>query len=203
MKTKVLASVSGIPALRNGNHHISEPLSAPASAVVKDDLVSKERRTLLGVLTGLIGVGISSAIGITLGRFAVTPALAAASPPEWTDVGSIAEIPENTPTKHSVFISQDAGWGRFNSEQSVWVLKKGERLTVFSSTCPHLGCTISQAASGFGCVCHNSVWNADGERVSGPTPRGLDVLDHNIEDGVLKVKYQNFKQGIAEKVQVS
>jgi Rieske Fe-S protein len=85
----------------------------------------------------------------------------------------------------------------------VWIVKKGESLTVFSSVCPHLGCTINQNAGGFGCVCHNSAWSGVGEILRGPAPRGMDILEHKVESNVLKVRYQNFKQGVAEKLVAS
>ena len=122
----------------------------------------------LDLLTGLIGASISGLLGITLGRFSIAPALSAAGASEWVDVAPIEEIPEGKPTNRSVVVSQNAGWGHFSSDQSVWVVKKGEQLTVFSSVCPHLGCTINENASGFGCVCHNSAWNGEGEKLTRP-----------------------------------
>jgi menaquinol-cytochrome c reductase iron-sulfur subunit len=79
------------------------------------------------------------------------------------------------------------------------VLRKGDQLVVFSSVCPHLGCTINENAGGFGCVCHNSAWNGEGEKLGGPAPRGMDTLEHKVESNVLKIRFQNFKQGVAEK----
>jgi Rieske Fe-S protein len=82
----------------------------------------------------------------------------------------------------------------------VWIVKKGDQVTVFSSVCPHLGCTINEKPNGFGCVCHNSSWRLTGETSGGPAPRGMDSLEHKVEEGILKVKYQTFKQGLAEKI---
>ena len=164
-----------------------------------ESLASDERRSFLGFVTGLIGFTVSGLLAVTLGRFTILPALSAASASEWIDVGPLAAIPEGKPTNRTVIVSQYAGWGRFSSEQSVWVVKKGERLTVFTSACPHLGCTINEKSNGFGCVCHNSVWSDEGQKLGGPTPRGMDILEHQVKDGILKVKYQNFKQGVAEK----
>jgi Rieske Fe-S protein len=82
-------------------------------------------------------------------------------------------------------------------------VKNEQQLTVFSSVCPHLGCTINANANGFGCVCHNSAWNGSGDKLGGPSPRALDVLEHKIEGDVLKVRYQSFKQGVAEKLAVN
>ena len=161
--------------------------------------VAKERRSFLGLVTGFIGLGIAGFMGITLGRFGIAPAFSGARESDWTVLGPLAEIPEGKPTNHIIRVFESAGWGRFSSEQSVWVLKKGNRLAVFSSVCPHLGCTINENSNGFGCVCHNSLWNGEGEKVGGPAPRAMDTLEHKVENDVLKVRYQSFKQGVAEK----
>jgi Rieske Fe-S protein len=204
MKAKMARTKSEIPTDQLGDqlgtetNELREQLQPDCDARV-EPLVAVERRSFLGVVTGLIGAGISGLLGIQLGRFSIAPALSAQSAPEWIDVAPLEEIPEGKPTNLDVLVAQNAGWGNFRSEQSVWVLKKGERLTVFSSVCPHLGCTINETTSGFGCVCHNSAWNGEGEKLGGPAPRGMDVLEHKVESSVLRVRYQNFRQGVADK----
>jgi Rieske Fe-S protein len=165
-----------------------------------ETLTAEDRRSFLGFLTGLIGLCISSVLGVTLGRFSIVPALSAANISEWIEVGSLESIPSDKPVNRTLLVSQNAGWGRFISEQSVWIVKKEDEVTVFSSVCPHLGCTINENSSGFGCVCHNSSWRRTGEISGGPAPRGMDSLEHKIENGTLKVKYQTFKQGVVEKI---
>lgn len=200
MKSKIdqLSSVITAAQIRTGRDRPGNPIDLDHGVRV-ESLSSDDRRSFLGLVTGLIGLSISGLLAVTLGRFAILPALSASGAPEWIEVGPLAAIPEGRPTNRSVVVSQYAGWGRFSSEQSLWVVKKGERVTVFTSVCPHLGCTINEKANGFGCVCHNSAWSAEGEKLAGPTPRGMDVLEHQVKDGILKVKYQNFKQGVAEK----
>jgi menaquinol-cytochrome c reductase iron-sulfur subunit len=154
-------------------------------------------------LTGLIGLGITTLLGVTLGRYSIAPALAATSVSDWIDVGPLESIPDDKPRNRSVLVSQNAGWGRFTSEQSVWVIKKGEQVAVFSSVCPHLGCTINENSTGFGCVCHNSSWTPDGETSGGPAPRGMDRLEHRVENGILKIRYETYKQGLKEKIVAS
>ena len=204
MKIKLLRTTPEIPSYRPRTA-LDELRDQPQhdSGVKDESLVSGERRSFLGLVSGLIGAGISGLLGVTLGRFSIAPALSATSASEWVDVAPLEAIPEGKPTNLSVLVSQNAGWGRFSSDQSVWVVKKGEHLTVFSSVCPHLGCTVNENAGGFGCVCHNSAWNGEGEHLRGPAPRGMDVLEHKVESNVLRVRYQNFKQGVAEKLVAS
>src|SRR5581483_6059898 len=121
---------------------------------------SSERRSFLGYMIGLIVSGITAVLGVTIGRYSITPALSPAGKSEWTDAGLVEDIPEGKPVKRNVVVSRTAGWAQFNSQQLVWVTKKGENVTVFSAICPHLGCTINEAAKGFICACHGSAWNA-------------------------------------------
>ena len=173
--------------------------SSEISTVVPE---SNERRSFLGYIIGLIVSGISAVLGITIGRYSIKPALSPAGTSEWTDAGLVEEIPNGKPAKRNVVISTTAGWAQFNAQQLVWIMKEGERITVFSAVCPHLGCTINEAPKGFICACHGSAWNVQGERIAGPTPRGMDTLESRIEDDLLKVKYQFFKQGAPRKEEI-
>ncbi len=157
------------------------------------------RRSFLGILSGLIGAAISATLGINIGRYAVAPALAKSNEGEWIDLGALAKIPADKLIKRTLTVAQEAGWGKFTASRSVWIRRNEESLTIFSATCPHLGCTVNAKEETFVCACHNSQWNATGEKTSGPTPRHLDVLEHRIENEVLQVKYQDFKQGIETK----
>jgi menaquinol-cytochrome c reductase iron-sulfur subunit len=75
------------------------------------------------------------------------------------------------------------------------------QVIAFNDTCPHLGCKVDYqgAQSRFFCPCHQSAFSLDGERQNLTPPRGLDVLDAEIRDGVVWVKYQNFRTATPEK----
>ncbi len=164
-----------------------------------DKLPVPERRSFLGLVSGLIVAGISAVLGVTIGRFAIAPAFLSSGEQNWTDLGSLDEFADGQLVKKNVIVSQDAGWGKFQTQRSVWIVKKGEDVKVFSGVCPHLGCAISARAEKVICACHGSEWDGDGNTLAGPSPRGLDTLDHRVEDGKLQVKYQDFKQGVSTK----
>ena len=158
-----------------------------------------ERRSFLGLISGLIVAGISTVLGATIGRFSISPAFSTSNEQDWTDIGSLGEFAEGKLVKKNVVVSQDAGWGKFQSQRSVWVVRKGEDVKVFSGVCPHLGCSVSARAEKFICACHNSEWNVEGATLTGPSPRALDTLEFRVEENKLKVKYQDFKQGLTTK----
>ena len=95
------------------------------------------------------------------------------------------------------------------SEQQVgrvWVVKDqsapdGHR--VFTTICPHLGCSVNLAADGFACPCHNARFEFSGERKpNNPALRGMDELDWERDEhdqNLIRVRYQNFEAGVAEK----
>ncbi|HEU0173040.1 MAG TPA: Rieske 2Fe-2S domain-containing protein [Blastocatellia bacterium] len=164
-----------------------------------DGAPAPERRSFLGVISGLIVAGISAALGVTIGRYSISPAFSTSNEQDWTDLGSLDEFAEGKLVKKNVIVSQDAGWGKFQTQRSVWVVKKGESAKVFSGVCPHLGCSVNSREDKFICACHGSEWDVEGARVAGPTPRGLDTLELRVEENKLKVKYQDFKQGLTSK----
>lgn len=161
------------------------------------------RRTWLGGLIGLIGGAITATLGISLGRFAIAPAFNKATEATWIELGAFSLIPEKELVRKTIMISQDAGWGKFQAQRTLWVIRNGEDIKIFSGVCPHLGCSVNAKIDVFVCACHGSKWNHAGEKTHGPAPRGLDLLTHRIESGILKVQYQDFKQGIETKEEMS
>lgn len=79
-----------------------------------------------------------------------------------------------------------------------------DKATVYSPICSHLACRVNWQGNWqkFVCPCHGSVFNADGNVVSGPAPRSLDTLAYKIENGDLYVQWKIFKAGIAQKQEI-
>src|SRR5688572_15096 len=100
-----------------------------------------ERRSFLGLVSGLIVAGISAVLGVTIGRYSISPAFSTSKEQEWSELGSLDEFAEGKLVKKNVVVSQDAGWGKFQTQRSVWIVRKGEGVKVFSGVCPHLGCS--------------------------------------------------------------
>lgn len=75
-------------------------------------------------------------------------------------------------------------------KRNIWVFRDSLGIYAISAICPHLGCTVSEnpKANGFTCPCHGSEFNAAGDVLSGPAPRGLDWLEISLAaDGTLMV----------------
>lgn len=169
------------------------------SAETAPALASPGRRSFFGLMIGAIGAVIAGVLGFSLTRFGIGPSLAETGESQWTDVSLLDELPEDTWVKRNVTVSQDAGWGRFNTQRPVWIQKNKGKVQVYSATCPHLGCTINKVQDEFLCPCHGSAWDLRGARVGGPTPRGMDSLESRLAGNSVQVKYEYFKQGIPNK----
>ena len=63
------------------------------------------------------------------------------------------------------------------------VVNEGEKTTVFSAKCTHLGCLINRFENGkLVCPCHGSEYNREGEVVKGPAFKNLEILPSEILD---------------------
>jgi Rieske Fe-S protein len=81
-----------------------------------------------------------------------------------------------------------------------WAVRQASGdIVVFSPICPHLGCLYNwdAPAGRFVCPCHGSQFGTDGKVLAGPAPRPLDPLPSRTQDGVLSVRWEQFKSGIA------
>ena len=99
----------------------------------------------------------------------------------------------------------DAEVDAYNADET----RKKNYLLVFTTICPHMGCSVNLDETGneFACPCHNATFKVDGAKgddPGNPAPRGMDTLDWQIDKTDPKrnrilVKYQNFKASVAEK----
>ena len=162
-----------------------------------------ERRSFLGLLLTSIGGVIGVAMAIPLVRFATFPLRSSAGKVSWSDVGKIEEFQSlNAPVAHTVDIQTLEGWRSSVVQNNVYVVPNGSgSLKVLSSVCPHLGCAVRWVGKQdrFICPCHGGTFTRSGERVSGPPLRAMDELESKVENGMLKVRFQYFRQLDANK----
>lgn len=84
---------------------------------------------------------------------------------------------------------------------AAWITRSGDRFAALSAVCPHLGCAIGWDAKRgqFLCPCHESYFEPNGERLNGPSPRGMDPLPIAVVDGRLQLRWVQYAQGISER----
>ena len=91
-------------------------------------------------------------------------------------------------------------WDGMTAHTGVYVRNEGQddrqqdQFLVLAVNCAHLGCPVSWfPQSGlFMCPCHGGVYYANGERASGPPPRGLFHCVWRVRDGQLEVQAPHY-----------
>jgi cytochrome b6-f complex iron-sulfur subunit len=57
--------------------------------------------------------------------------------------------------------------------ERICIVREANRMAVISTTCTHLGCSVSISDTGFSCPCHGSRYDQDGTVTGGPAPKAL------------------------------
>jgi len=212
----VLAPVGGAVAIsaafmwvRRGGRPAA-PKAVPPAVAEAGERYSRsralERATL--ALGGLVGLGIA----LPAAGFSVLPSfLAPRHRP--VDLGPISAFPEGKFVVATFLADPQAGEV---SRRAAYVRNNGlvgnvPSFTIMSSRCTHVGCPtqpngpvfaqqrqaertsggdvglVPTQPAGFGCPCHGSQFDNEGNRVAGPAPRALDRYEFSIRDGRLSL----------------
>lgn len=169
----------------------------------------QSRRGFLKIATTAIGGAIGAIIAFPLVRYLLYPVgrRVVSSGGEPIDVMNEAELkPGAPPVRVQIRASEMRdGWGAAADIPlgAAWVRKTEEgAVEALSSICPHLGCAVDfDGESGvFKCPCHRSAFAADGNKLSGPSKRGLDPLPVEVDnDGRIKLTFIRYRTDIAER----
>ena len=148
------------------------------------------RRPFLGWLAYGLGVVAAAIAGIPIVGFLFG---ARKAPVEWLKLGPVTGFPLNQTRLVTFNNPIRQPWDGMVARTGVYVRYEGRdeheadetksyRFRVFAANCAHLGCPVEWfAESGlFMCPCHGGVYYANGERASGPPPRGLFACDFRV-----------------------
>jgi Rieske Fe-S protein len=113
----------------------------------------------------------------------------------WVPLGPVDDFPPGQ--MRSVVFTNPLGdkWAGMTSEGMVFVRREGQdQFVVFAANCAHLGCPVSWFPQSelFMCPCHGGVYYANGERASGPPPRGLYRCYPEVRDGQLVIRAPHY-----------
>lgn len=155
-----------------------------------DEKKSINRHDFLGFATWAIGGLIGLGMGIPAIAYIVGPALKTGAAQQWIRLGSTSKVEIGLPTLFKATITQQTGWIVNEKELSVYVLtENGHDFVAMSNICTHLGCRVRWVAEQkeFFCPCHNGVFDASGNVISGPPPRPLDKYQVKVENDQLYI----------------
>jgi menaquinol-cytochrome c reductase iron-sulfur subunit len=174
----------------------SQPLSTEKFSGAR----RKFLKMLIGIITAFTGIllGIPFIRALVITKFKTGEQV-------WQKVSEIGSLPEGHPVRINYISRVTDAYRHETAVHSVWAIKHSPtEVTVYSPVCTHLGCYYKwdPGTGHFECPCHGSVFSIDGKVLGGPAPRPLDMLPAKIDNGELFVVWEQFKVGIAEKVQV-
>ena len=152
----------------------------------------------LGTLAGIV-LGIPY-IGVLVGKSSTLRKMAMAR------VIEVSYLTFGQPVRENFLWQNEDAYIHETVVQSVWVIEhSSSEATIFSPICPHAGCYYNwdPEAHQFHCPCHGSIFSMNGRVLGGPAPRPLDTLPYEIKDGVLFVRWERYKSGIPDKIQIS
>jgi len=121
---------------------------------------------------------------------------------KWIRVAPLADLEDGEPKRAPVISEVTDAWTRYPKDRlgAVWLIKDRDEVHALSATCPHLGCNIAKVENGFLCPCHTSAFDSAGNRVSGPTPRGMDPIETRVSgngpERSVEVRFVKFRQGV-------
>lgn len=163
-----------------------------------------DRRKFLKVATCAVGGGVGLVVAAPVIRVVVDPAgkQTVTSPTEPLDIGTPDSFKAGEPPRRVEIVAPviKDGWSAARDVLlgAAWVRRVGPNPTdvdARSAVCPHLGCTVAfdAAQNNYLCPCHDSRFAIAGDRMTGPSKRGLDRLDVTLVDGRLKLVWQRYK----------
>ena len=109
----------------------------------------------------------------------------------WIPLGSLDAFPVKQTRLATYENPFTVPWDGMTAHTPCWVRRIDDRqFQVFAINCTHLGCPVRWfPESGlFMCPCHGGVYYEDGQRASGPPPRGLYEYEYKVQDGKLWVR---------------
>jgi Rieske Fe-S protein len=187
-----------------------------------------DRRSLLAwAVTGL-GAIFTAVLGAPVALYLIDPCNRKGGGSDFraVDMIPLTDLRQNVPVQGVLRSVRRDAWTLHPNDVlgRVWVVLKQPALpaqvaaddtnvlNVFTTICPHLGCSVNQNAdptTGFACPCHGAQYSLDGTRkdpANNPAPRGMDTLEWKVEADpanpqrrVLLVRYQNFKAAVPGK----
>jgi Rieske Fe-S protein len=173
---------------------MSENAPAPTTELPRRTFL---QRSLL-CLTGIAGSLAALAVSVPFVAYLLGPVRKSNTP--WVRLGPISKFPKEQ-TRFETFTSPlSQPWDGMTAHTGVYVRYLGkdadnkDDFLVFAVNCAHLGCPVEWfPQSGlFMCPCHGGVYYENGERASGPPPRGLYHCVWQVRNGQLEIQAPHY-----------
>ncbi|MDR3634644.1 MAG: Rieske 2Fe-2S domain-containing protein [Isosphaeraceae bacterium] len=158
---------------------------------------SPRRRRFFRWVTYALGGLATAVVGLPFVGYLVG---AKRAPKAWVNLGRVDDFSAGETRLVTFDNPLRQPWDGMAAHTGVYVRREeptdGEpdRFLIFAVNCAHLGCPVAWfPQSGlFMCPCHGGVYYANGERASGPPPRGLFACDWRVRGGRLEVQAPHY-----------
>jgi len=165
-----------------------------------------DRRRFLQVATCAVGGGVGIVVAAPVLRLVLDPAgrETVTSPTDPLDLGADTLLRIGEPPRRVEIIAplvKDAWTASHNVVLgAAWLRRTGPNpgdVDARSAVCPHLGCAVGwdPDKGNYLCPCHDSRFSVTGDKLTGPSERGLDALPIKVVDGRLKLTWIRFQMG--------
>jgi menaquinol-cytochrome c reductase iron-sulfur subunit len=171
-------------------------------------MADEERRKFLKVATCAIGGGVGLAVAGPVLILLADPAgkVTVTTPTTPLDLGLAEQFRIGADPRRVDVVAplvKDAWMAARNVVLgSAWIRRTApDKLVALSAICPHLGCAIGWdgSAGNFLCPCHDSRFSVAGDKLTGPSERGMDELPLAVVDGRLQLTWIRYKTGQSER----
>ncbi|HLX19854.1 MAG TPA: Rieske 2Fe-2S domain-containing protein [Gaiellaceae bacterium] len=203
-------TIAGAITWARGHGRRPDVQSTPASPLIDEGEERYSRSRLLERATLGLGAVVATGVALPAAAVAVLPSFLRQSQRP-VDLGPISAFPEGQFVLATFLTDPQAGEV---SRRTAYVRNNGllgelPSFTIMSSRCTHVGCPtqpngpiftrqrlaehtvagevglVPAQPSGFGCPCHGSQFDNEGNRTAGPAPRALDRYQFSIRHGHL------------------
>jgi menaquinol-cytochrome c reductase iron-sulfur subunit len=171
---------------------------------------SEDRRSFLRWATISLGALFSAILGIPAVLYLIDPRNKKTPPADFRPVDGIRLNEVTVPTQGVIRDVRVDGWTLHPNDVlgRVWVVPPpapGGQVRVFTTICPHLGCSVNLGEGEFACPCHSARFAFDGRQIVGPALRGMDELEWQVDPADpqrIMVRYESFQAGTSDKTPI-
>jgi Rieske Fe-S protein len=174
------------------------------------------RRNFLKWATYGLGAAFAATLGAPAILYLLDPRNRPARPGAFKTVAKLSDLKEGVPFQATIRELRHDAWTLHPNDVvgRVWLIRrKDDKIDAFTTTCPHLGCSVNFEGPNFVCPCHNGTFDIAGKRVdpgagrTNPAPRDMDALQlqliadpENPADKLVQVEFRSFENGKTDKI---
>lgn len=150
------------------------------------------RNGFVKVVTAMVGTAMGALIGIPAIGYLISPATKNQKSDAWIPLGPLENYPLGEPVLFNFTRTKVNGWEKTVNSYGVYVWRKNAaEVRIYSNVCTHLSCRVKwdPEQEAYICPCHAAKFDIEGNVISGPPPRPLDLFAES--EGNFKIEAGN------------